>query len=687
MADNKRNQDRLKEITAGIEQGIKDLFGSDKYKSYLQTMSRFHNYSINNLMLIHAQKPDATRVAGFNKWKKQFGRHVKKGEKGIQILAPIIYKKKVEEALLDPDTKAPILDENGKAVMEEKEITMPRFKVVFVYDVAQTEGKPLPELASDLHGNVEQFDVFMEALRRSSPVPIEMKSLKPSLDGYFSPSDQKIAIREGMSQVQTVSAVIHEITHSMLHDYDKQQAAVKPQWKIVMVSEGGTKKDYECGFDTEAKADARAEEAGWRHVDENEFEWRLEVEEEKPEITRKDNRTQEVEAESVSYSVSQYYGIETGDNSFGYIASWSAGKELKELKASLETIRQTASTLITSIDKHFAEICKEQGITKEPEAPVIEEAPVGIPLPDPTITVEAMQEYGYVSEDMLPLSKDRAKELFERDCTVYMLYDGNTEAMVFDPDDIEMHTGIFGVSREEWSQVFSTMAPAAQENVYEKAFLEGKGDCFVIYQHRDTDAAREVRFMDSEWMEKNGFPIEYDNYEAVYQGDLPKYGDTSEKLEQLFETFNVDRPADFTGHSLSVSDIVAIRQNGVVSCHYVDSVGFKELPAFLPENYLKNAEVSMEDDYGMIDGIINNGPREEPTKPTVADLEAQVNAGQTISLMDLADAVQREKKQSTEKKAPVKGKEKKPSVLAKLKYYQSLDTGKTTQRKAAERDL
>ena len=413
MADNKRNQDRLKEITAGIEQGIKDLFESDKYKSYLQTMSRFHSYSINNLMLIHAQKPDATRVAGFNKWKKQFDRHVKKGEKGIQILAPIIYKKKVEEALLDPDTKAPILDEHGKAVMEEKEITMPRFKVVFVYDVAQTEGKPLPELASDLHGNVEQFDVFMEALRRSSPVPIEMKSLKPSLDGYFSPSDQKIAIREGMSQVQTISAVIHEITHSMLHNYDK-------------LPEGTEKKD---------------------------------------------NRTQEVEAESVSYSVSQYYGIETGENSFGYIASWSAGKELKELKASLETVRQTASTLITSIDKHFAEICKEQGITKELEAPVIEEAPVEIPLPDPTITVEAMQEYGYVSEDMLPLSKDRAKELFERDCAVYMLYDGNTEAMVFDPDDIEIHTGIFGISREEWSQVFSTMAPAAQENAYEKAFL------------------------------------------------------------------------------------------------------------------------------------------------------------------------------------------------------------------------
>ena len=629
MADNKRNQDRLKEITAGIEQGIKDLFESDKYKSYLQTMSRFHSYSINNLMLIHAQKPDATRVAGFNKWKKQFDRHVKKGEKGIQILAPIIYKKKVEEALLDPDTKAPILDEHGKAVMEEKEITMPRFKVVFVYDVAQTEGKPLPELASDLHGNVEQFDVFMEALRRSSPVPIEMKSLKPSLDGYFSPSDQKIAIREGMSQVQTISAVIHEITHSMLHNYDK-------------LPEGTEKKD---------------------------------------------NRTQEVEAESVSYSVSQYYGIETGENSFGYIASWSAGKELKELKASLETVRQTASTLITSIDKHFAEICKEQGITKELEAPVIEEAPVEIPLPDPTITVEAMQEYGYVSEDMLPLSKDRAKELFERDCAVYMLYDGNTEAMVFDPDDIEIHTGIFGISREEWSQVFSTMAPAAQENAYEKAFLEGKGDSYAIYQLRQTDAAREVRFMESDWMEKNGHPIEYENYEAVYFGDLPRYGNTAEKLEQLFETFNMDRPADYTGHSLSISDIVAIRQSGVVSCHYVDSVGFKELPAFLPENYLKNAEVSMEDDYGMIDGIINNGPKEESAKPTVAELEAQVNAGQTISLMDLADAIQREKKQSTEKKAPVKGKEKKPSVLAKLKYYQSLDTGKTTQRKAAERDL
>ena len=304
MAETKTNKERLKEITDGIEQGIKELFQSEKYRTYLSVMSRFHRYSVNNTMLIYFQRPDASLVAGFQKWKNQFGRHVKQGERGITIIAPTPFKKKIEEVKLDPDTKAPMLDQDGRQIMEEKEISIPMYRPVKVFDVAQTDGKPLPQLASTLTGNVEQYEVFTEALRRSAPVPISFKALAPNLDGYFSPGDQAITIREGMSQVQTVSAMVHEIAHSKLHDYEKQQA------------------------------EASAGKDG-------------------AEIVKKDRHTEEVEAESISYAVCQYYGIETGDNSFGYIASWSEGKELKELRASLETINRTASDLISSVNYHY----------------------------------------------------------------------------------------------------------------------------------------------------------------------------------------------------------------------------------------------------------------------------------------------------------------------------------------------
>ena len=208
---------RLREITAQIEQGIRELFESDKYRQYLSVMSRFHRYSVNNTMLIFQQRPDATLVAGFRKWQNQFGRHVKKGEHGITIIAPTPYKKKIEAQKLDPDTKAPVLDENGQAVMEEKEVVIPLFRPVKVFDVAQTDGKPLPELVESLTGDVQQYEIFLEALRRSAPVPIEFESMAENMDGYFSSEQQRIAIREGMSEVQTISAVIHEIAHSKLH--------------------------------------------------------------------------------------------------------------------------------------------------------------------------------------------------------------------------------------------------------------------------------------------------------------------------------------------------------------------------------------------------------------------------------------------------------------------------------------
>ena len=435
MADKPTNRERLQEITAGIEQGIKELFESDKYRRYLSVMSRFHCYSVNNTMLIYMQRPDATLVAGYNKWKNQFERHVKRGEHGITIIAPTPYKKKIEEQKLDPDTKAPMLDKDGKVIMEEKEIEIPLFRPVKVFDISQTDGKPLPELAASLSGNVQNYEVFMEALRRSAPVPIEFEPMDANMDGYFSSDQQRIAIREGMSEVQTVSAAVHETAHSKLHD--PKRAEPEPTWKVVMVSDGGTKRDFSQGFATEAEAEQFAADADWRFVDENQFEWRLEVEEDHSAEVQaaKDRHTEEVQAESISYAVCQYYGIQTGENSFGYIASWSQGKELKELRASLEVINKTAGELISDIDRHYKEICKERGIdlTAQPEQVVPQqeaapELPPEVAVQQPTEeTPDAPAPSAEAQEALLLV--DDAAYLHVQSCDTgwdYTLYDAAT---------------------------------------------------------------------------------------------------------------------------------------------------------------------------------------------------------------------------------------------------------------------
>ena len=697
MAEKQSNRDRLKEITDSIEKGIQELFQSEKYRQYLRTMSRFHKYSVNNTMLIYMQKPDATVVAGFNKWRDQFGRNVLKGEKGIKIIAPTPYKKKIEEAKLDPDTKLPILDADGKAIMEEKEIKIPMYKPVTVLDVSQTEGKPLPQLAADLTGNVQNYEVFMEAVKRSAPVPVFMEDLT-GMDGYYNDENRRIAVRTGMSEVQTVCAAIHEIAHSLLHSHSKETNEVTPSWKVVMVSEGGTKHDFSSGFKTEAEANHFAEAENWRYLDENRFEWRLEVEEDLSAVKAAalSRNTEEVQAESISYAVCAYFGIETGENSFGYIATWSKGKELPELKASLETINRTASGLITDIDRNYKALMKERGLDKEPESlaaepvqeiTVQEPEPVSAPdngaVPDPAISVESMNAYGYTDSNMLPLTKERALELMERDVTVYMLHTDNTEAMAFDADEIRSFDGIFGVEVSEWETVKDRFAPQD----YEKAFLDNPADSFAIYQLRDNDDTARLHYMNSEYLEKKGLSVQKENYAAVYAGNLDRRGDTQDKLNGLYETFNIRRPEDFRGHSLSVSDIVALKQNGVVSCHYVDSWGFKELPGFLkPENYLKNAEMAMEDDFGMIDGIINNGPRK-----TVAELEEQSKTGKPISLLELAQAVHREDEEKHRAQQPVRREKpgEKPSILAKLKAPSVADTKsvKSAPKRSAEREL
>ena len=734
MVENEKqtNKEKLKDITDSIERGIEELFQSDKYAEYLRTMSHFHKYSVNNTMLIYMQKPDATLVAGFNKWRDQFERNVMKGEKGIKIIAPTPYKKKIEQEKRDPDTNLPMLDADGKVIIEEKEIKIPMFKPVTVFDVSQTDGKPLPQLASDLQGNVQNYEVFMEALRRSSPVPIDFKPIADNADGYFSLDKQKIAIREGMSEVQTVSAVVHEIAHSKLHnqkkieepkDAEKYQEveifdvpglffngridpAAIPEGMYVYDLRGS---DDDPGQPITVENHVTVNHAGSvitaKPLDLGE-EGRLTFTEEEGlnfvggEISayrffneqRKDRNTEEVEAESISFAVCAYYGIATGENSFGYIATWSKDKELKELRASLETINSTSSELITDIDRHYADIMKEREAemtvetaevatettpdVSEDENPtsdsndvideialkVQEETPVQAPdngyMPDPSMSIEAMNAYGYMDSDMLPLSKERALELFERDVPIYMLYEGNTEAMAFDTEDIVLFSGCFGITREDWDAIKNEVPPMDADIIRQKreqAFLESPDDTYAIYQLKRDDATTDIRFMNSDYLKSKGIEPQYENYELIYTGALTKYGSQMDKLEDLYRVFNIEHPQDFTGHSLSISDIVALKQAGVVSYHYVDSVGYKELHNFHnTDNYLKNAEMQMEDDYGMIDGVINNAPK-EPVKAPVP------------------------KKEET--------KSKKPSVLAKLRQYQTEDRQQTTQHRSAERDL
>lgn len=815
MPNRVSNKDRLQEITASIEDGIKDLFQSEKYMQYLRTMSRFHKYSVNNVMLIHMQRPDATLVAGFNKWKDQFSRNVMKGEKGIKIIAPTPFKKKIEQEKLDPDTRLPMLDADGKVITEEKTVQIPMYKVVSVFDVSQTDGKPLPALASDLTGNVQNYEVFMEALKRSAPVPITLEPMAANMDGFFSSDDQRIAIREGMSEVQTVSATVHEIAHSKLHNYEKEKEQVAGDETVVP-------------------------------------------------INPKNRSMEEVEAESISYAVCAYYGIETGENSFGYLASWSKGKELSELRESLETINKTSSGLITDIDRNYAAIMKERGLDKvapeqtaeasdidadsvdpaeglfllddstylhlqptdggydyslydkdsmklldggvyedsdlpdrparaltvarveilalqgltpekvekvsldmlvqlqaaneikepyfeyklhanprsqndkdagfiqayehkdgqqypadiigigaysdfiplvnrlneekvtpedaikitdeyaytppvpEVECGVEEAAPTTAPengyLPDPAMSIEAMNAYGYTDADMLPLSRERAIELFQRDVAVYMLYDDNTEAIAFDTDEIIAFDGMLGVTAADWE-----LAPAdlkVQKPDMEQAFINNPADCFAIYQVKSGEEYRDLRFERYDQLEKQGIVPDRANYDCVYTAPLTAPGGTIDRLDALFDEFNDSHPTDFRGHSASVSDIIALKQAGEVSYHYIDAWGYKELPAFQkPENYLKNAEMATEDDYGMIDGVINNGVKQ----PTVAELEQQAKSGTPISLMDLAAAVHCERDGER--------KEKRPSVLAQLKSHQEKEKLNIAPKKSAEREL
>ena len=601
--------DKLKEITDRLEQGITELFESERYKEYLRVMSKFHNYSFNNTLLIAMQKPDASLVAGFSSWKNNFGRNVMKGEKGIKIIAPSPFTVKQEVEKTDPQTGKPVIGKDGKPVTEEKEIKVPAYKVVSVFDVSQTEGRELPDIAvNELTGDVDRFKDFYSALEQASPVPVGFEKIEGGAHGYYHLEEKRIAIDEGMSDLQTLKTAIHEIAHAKLHDIDLNAPK----------------------------------------------------EEQKPRV---DRRTREVEAESVAYTVCQHYGLDTSDYSFGYVAGWSSGKELAELRGSLETIRSTAAEMINAIDGHFAELQKAQ--EKEQAQPQHEgnapEKPEAAPQEKAAFTPETIyrvrrnpysdrEENAYLLQAYVTQENGRAK-------MGEVLFRGT-------PEKCRELLGQLNAGELTEGQVKELYAKAQEQPE------TGRDDTFSIYQLKDGDETRDYRFEPYDRLQAAGLVIDRANYELVYTA--PFVPGTS--LDDIFTRFNIDHPKDFKGHSLSVSDVVVLHQDGQDTAHYVDRGDFKQIPEFLQEkqpqreNPLKAAEQTTEQNYNMIDGRINN-------TPTVDELEAKVKAGETISLVDLANAVKADKERGKAAKP-----EKKPSIRAQLKA----DKERAAQKKPAK---
>ena len=700
--------EKLKEITDRLEQGIAELFDSERYREYLKVMSKFHNYSFNNTLLIAMQKPDASLVAGFSAWKNNFGRNVMKGQKGIKIIAPSPFKIRQEVEKIDPHTQKPIIGKDGKPVTEEKEITIPAYKVVSVFDVSQTEGKELPDIAVDeLTGDVDRYKDFFAALEKTSPVPIAFENIEGGSHGYYHLEDKRIAINEGMSELQTLKTAIHEIAHAKLHD-----------------------------IDLNAPKD-----------------------EQQPHI---DRRTREVEAESVAYTVCQHYGLDTSDYSFGYVAGWSSGRELSELKSSLETIRSAAAEIINSIDENLAELQKAQDKeqTAGQEQPT-REGQEAAPQPEaPAKADTAGKEKPEAAAPGKSGTQEKAgaapKEAFTPE-TIYRVrrnpYSDSREnshllqAYVTQENgrakmgDV-LYTGTPEKCRELMGQLKSgELTEGDVKQLYAKAQETAQTagqdkDTFSIYQIKGGDETRDFRFEPYDRLQATGNVVDKANYELVYSAPLA----LGTSLEDIYTRFNIDHPKDFKGHSLSVSDVVVLHQNGQDTAHYVDSFGYKEVPEFLQEqkhltpdeletgetvktprgtfhvtamsreqieaagygfhhqsddgkylimgngtrafavaaeqpekeNPLKHIEDTVEQNDNSFDGIINN-------TPTVDELEAKVKAGETISLVDLANAVKADKERGKEAKP-----EKKPSIRAQLRADKEKAQKKTAKQKSQD---
>ena len=705
--------EKLKEITDRLEQGITELFDSERYKEYLRVMSKFHNYSFNNTLLIAMQKPDASLVAGFSAWKNNFGRNVMKGQKGIKIIAPSPFKIRQEVEKIDPHTQKPIIGKDGKPVTEEKEIKIPAYKVVSVFDVSQTEGKELPDIAVDeLTGDVDRYKDFFAALEKTSPVPIAFENIEGGSHGYYHLEDKRIAINEGMSELQTLKTTIHEIAHAKLHDIDLNAPKDEQQ----------------------------------PHVD---------------------RRTREVEAESVAYTVCQHYGLDTSDYSFGYVAGWSSGRELSELKSSLETIRSAAAEIINSIDENLAELQKAQDKeqTAGQEQPTREEQAAAPEQPQPEAPEKAdtagkekpEPEADAPGKSGAQEKADAApKEAFTPE-TIYRVrrnpYGDSRENSYLLQAYVTQENGrakmgdvLFAGTPEKCRELMGQLKSGELtegdvKQLYAKAqetakTAEPDKDTFSIYQIKGGDETRDLRFEPYDRLQAAGNVVDRANYELVYSAPLAP--ETS--LEDIYTCFNIDHPKDFKGHSLSVSDVVVLHQDGQDAAHFVDSVGFREVPEFLQEqkqltpddletgetvktprgtfhvtamsreqieaagygfhhqsddgkylimgngtrafavaaeqaqrdNPLKTAEQTTEQNGNMIDGIINN-------TPTVDELEAKVKAGEQISLVDLANAVKADKERGKGAKP-----EKKPSIRAQLRADKEKAQKKNAKQKSQD---
>ena len=689
--------EKLKEITDRLEQGITELFDSERYKEYLKVMSKFHNYSFRNTVLIAMQKPDASLVAGFSAWKNNFERNVMKGQKGIKIIAPSPYKIKQEMQKIDPHTQKPVIGKDGKPVTEEKEVTIPAYKVVSVFDVSQTEGKELPDIAVDeLTGDVDRYKDFFAALEKTSPVPIAFENIEGGSHGYYHLEDKRIAINEGMSELQTLKTAIHEIAHAKLHDIDLNAPKDEQQ----------------------------------PHVD---------------------RRTREVEAESVAYTVCQHYGLDTSDYSFGYVAGWSSGRELSELKSSLETIRSAAAEIINSIDENLAELQKAQDKeqTAGQEQPTREGQEAAPEKPDPEAAAPgksgAQEKAGsapkeaFTPETIYRVRRNPYSDSRENShlLQAYVTQENGRAKM----GDV-LYTGTPEKCRELMGQLKSgELTEGDVKQLYAKAQETAQTtgqdkDTFSIYQIKGGDETRDFRFEPYDRLQAAGNVVDKANYELVYSAPLAP--ETS--LEDIYTRFNIDHPKDFKGHSLSVSDVVVLHQNGQDTAHYVDSVGFRQVPEFLQEqkqltpdelttgetiqtprgtfhvtamsreqieaagygfhhqsddgkylimgngtrafavaaeqaqrdNPLKTAEQTTEQNGNMIDGIINN-------TPTVDELEAKVKAGEQISLVDLANAVKADKERGKGAKP-----EKKPSIRAQLRADKEKAQKKNAKQKSQD---
>ena len=439
MANNIEKQ--LKEISERLEQGVKEIFTSERYTEYLNTMSKFHNYSFNNTLLITMQKPEATLVAGYQAWQKKFNRHVKRGEKGIQIIAPAPIREKQEIEKIDPVTKEPVIGDDGQPETEIVEMVIPRFRVTTVFDVSQTEGEPIAELeVPELTGSVQFYDTFMEALQNISPVPIRMMQIEGEAKGYYHQTEKYIAIQEDMSNLQTMKTGVHEVSHALLHDRE------------VMDAEG----------------------------------------------VLKDQTTKEVEAESIAYIVCNHFGLDTSEYSFTYIASWCESRDMKALKASMDTIRKTSAEII-----------------------------------------------GNIEEQMHELERENIMQYEEKEASA---------------------------TRQE------KLEQDSAEKIDETLLFHGESGRFAIYQ-MDTGGEHTYQFMGFESAKKLGYTIEGKDYRMVYAAPWTP----TITLEDIFERFNINRPNDFHGHSLSVSDVIVINRTAETKAYYVDSFGFEELPDFVQQ--------------------------------------------------------------------------------------------------------